>query len=127
LTLFQIILAQQDSNKKVRNNATNISFMLDQCHNVEEKIPAVIRSVTNVQTQYAKALLVNVDDLKGAQQNQDVLAAEAAIREGFEFDVTPLLQVVRQEINAAKDPFQTYLSSDYRKEIQKRGKGGASW
>jgi L-rhamnose isomerase/sugar isomerase len=127
LTLFQIILAQQDCNEKVRSNATNISFMLDQCHNVEEKIPAVIRSVTNVQTQYAKALLVNVDDLKVAQQNQDVLAAESVIREGFEFDVTPLLQVVRQEMNVAKDPFQTYLNSAYRKEIQKRGKGGASW
>lgn len=127
LILFQIILAEQDGNERIGKNASNISFMLDQCHNVEEKIPAVIRSVINVQTQYAKALLVNMDKLKEAQQNQDVLGAEAVIREGFEFDVTPLLQVVRQEIGADKDPFKAYLSSDYRKEIQKRGKGGASW
>ena len=36
-----------------------IAFMLDQCHNIEPKIPAVIRSVMNVQEATAKALLVD--------------------------------------------------------------------
>ena len=33
--------------------------MLDQCHNIEPKIPAIIRSVLNVQEATAKALLVD--------------------------------------------------------------------
>ena len=32
--------------------------MLDQCHNIESKIPGQIRSVMNVQEATAKALLV---------------------------------------------------------------------
>ncbi len=36
-----------------------IAFMLDQCHNIEAKIPAIIRSVMNVQEATAKALLVD--------------------------------------------------------------------
>ncbi|HEY3750072.1 MAG TPA: L-rhamnose isomerase, partial [Pseudonocardiaceae bacterium] len=36
---------------------TGIAFMLDQCHNIEPKIPGQIRSVMNVQEATAKALL----------------------------------------------------------------------
>ena len=39
--------------------APGIAFMLDQCHNIEAKIPAIIRSVLNVQEATAKALLVD--------------------------------------------------------------------
>ena len=45
-----------------------VVFMLDQCHNIEEKIPAVIRSVMNVQEATAKALLVDADALQAAQR-----------------------------------------------------------
>jgi L-rhamnose isomerase/sugar isomerase len=101
--------------------------MIDQSHCIEPKIPAMIRSVLNVQTQYAKALLINLDEVSKYQKQQDVLAAENAVREAFEFDVSPLLRVVREEQGLPLDPMRAYLQSDYGQKILVRGKGGASW
>ena len=50
--------------------ASGIAFMLDQCHNIEPKIPAVIRSVMNVQEATAKALLVDRAALAAAQRGR---------------------------------------------------------
>src|SRR6201998_1454337 len=52
--------------------AAGVAFMLDQCHNIEPKIPAQIRSVMNVQEATAKALLIDTDALAAAQQARDV-------------------------------------------------------
>ncbi|NLO81465.1 MAG: L-rhamnose isomerase [Clostridiales bacterium] len=107
--------------------AENIAYMIDQSHNIEPKIPAMIRSVLNIQTAYAKALLVNRDVLKDAQKRNDVMAAEAAVREAFECDVTPLLEVVREEMGLAPDPMKAYLESGYGEKILERGIGGQGW
>lgn len=73
LIFSQILDACRDSDPNVRKTAEHISYMLDQCHNLEPKIPAVLRSVMNVQTQFAKALLINFDEVKKAQEDHDVL------------------------------------------------------
>lgn len=127
LIFYQIISALEDSNQEVRDTAENIAYMIDQSHNIEPKIPAMIRSVLNVQTQYAKALLINLDEVKEAQEKQDVLAAEDAVRKAFEMDVNPLLQVVREEMGVPVDPMKSYLESGYQEKIRERGKGGSSW
>ncbi len=54
---------------------SEVAFMLDQCHNVEDKIPGQIRSVLNVQEMTARALLVDRDALTAAQEAGDVLGA----------------------------------------------------
>ncbi|WP_185819518.1 L-rhamnose isomerase [Salibacterium salarium] len=127
LILQQIVAAEEDSDQGVVSTAGNIAYMLDQCHNVEPKIPAMIRSILNVQNLYAKACLVNLEELKEAQEKQDVLRAEQAVREAYECDVTPLLQAVREEMGAAVDPMKAYQESGYAEKILTRGKGGASW
>ncbi|NOV00936.1 L-rhamnose isomerase [Paenibacillus planticolens] len=127
LIFYQIIDAANDKNPQIRQAANNIAYMIDQSHNIERKIPAMLRSVLNVQTQYAKALLINLDEVKDAQERQDVLGAEDAVRKAFEFDVTPLLQAVREEIGVPVDPMKAYLESGYDESINVRGKGGASW
>ncbi|MDD9265851.1 L-rhamnose isomerase [Paenibacillus sp. GCM10023248] len=127
LIFYQILDAANDKNPQIRQAANNIAYMIDQSHNIERKIPAMLRSVLNVQTQYAKALLINLDEVKAAQERQDVLAAEDAIRKAFEFDVAPLLQAVREEIGVPVDPMKAYLESGYDESINARGKGGASW
>ena len=43
---------------------SDVAFMLDQCHNIENKIPGQIRSVLNVQEMTARALLVDTDALR---------------------------------------------------------------
>ena len=74
---------------------SGIAFMLDQCHNIEAKIPAVIRSVMNVQEATAKALLVDADALAAAQRDGDVLGANAVLMDAYNTDVRPLLAELR--------------------------------
>ena len=63
--------------------------MLDQCHNIEAKIPGQIRSVLNVQEMTARALLIDHDALAAAQASNDVLAANAVFMDAFYTDVRP--------------------------------------
>lgn len=127
LIFYQIVNAETDGDPGIRKNAENIAFMLDQCHNLEPKVPAMIRSIMNVQTLYAKALLINLDEVNEAQEKQDVLEAEHAVRKAFEFDVDPLLQAVREEIGVPVEPMKAYKESGYAEKILARGKGGVSW
>jgi len=127
LIFYQILDAAESGEDRLVQAVNNIAYMIDQSHNIEMKIPAMIRSVLNVQTQYAKALLINHDEVAEAQANNDVLGAEDAVRRAFEFDVTPLLHAVREEQGLPLDPMKAYLSDGYGQSILARGKGGASW
>src|SRR6266436_5426346 len=77
--------------------AAGVAFMLDQCHNIEPKIPAQIRSVMNVQEAVAKALLVDGQALRAAQLAGDVLEANAVLMDAYNTDVRPLLADLRAE------------------------------
>ena len=103
--------------------------MLDQCHNIEQKIPAVIRSVMNVQEASAKALLVDLDALAAAQQAGDVLGANAVLMDAFNTDVRPLLAEVRTEAGLDPDPVAAYARSGYAERIVADRVGGrqAGW
>ncbi|MFB5759361.1 L-rhamnose isomerase [Paenibacillus medicaginis] len=127
LIFYQILNAASDEEAAIQSTVDGIAYMIDQSHNIEQKIPAMIRSVLNVQTQYAKALLINHDEVADAAGRGDVLGAEDAVRKAFEFDVTPLLQAVREEQGLPVDPMKAYLSGSYPNDILGRGKGGASW
>ena len=81
-----------------------VSFMLDQCHNIEPKIPGQIRSVMNVQEATAKALLVDRDAIAAAQQAGDVLGAHAVLMDAYNTDVRPLLADVREQMGLDPDP-----------------------
>jgi L-rhamnose isomerase / sugar isomerase len=106
-----------------------IAFMLDQCHNIEPKIPAQIRSVMNVQEGTAKALLVDRAALAAAQQAGDVLGANAALMDAYNTDVRPLLAELREEMGLDPDPVGAYLRSGYQEKIAADRVGGtaASW
>jgi L-rhamnose isomerase / sugar isomerase len=106
-----------------------IAFMLDQCHNIEAKIPAIIRSVMNVQEATAKALLVDVDALTAAQQAGDVLAANAALMDAYNTDVRPLLRQLRADMGLDPDPIAAYHRSGYAEKIRAERVGGqaAGW
>jgi L-rhamnose isomerase / sugar isomerase len=106
-----------------------VAFMLDQCHNIEPKIPAQIRSVMNVQEGIAKALLVDIDALTAAQFDGDVLAANAVLMDAYNTDVRPLLAELREEMGLAPDPVKAYLASGYGEKIIAGRVGGtaAGW
>jgi L-rhamnose isomerase / sugar isomerase len=106
-----------------------IAFMLDQCHNIEPKIPAQIRSVMNVQEATAKALLVDAAALAAAQQAGDVLGGHAVLMDAFSTDVRPLLAELREDMGLDPDPVGAYLRSGYPEKIVADRVGGtaASW
>ncbi|MET7399530.1 L-rhamnose isomerase [Dactylosporangium sp. NPDC005572] len=106
-----------------------IAFMLDQCHNIEPKIPAVIRSVTNVQEATAKALLVDHAALRAAQDEGDVLGANEALMDAYNTDVRPLLREVREDLGLDPDPIGAYRRSGYFEKIRAERVGGtqAGW
>jgi L-rhamnose isomerase/sugar isomerase len=106
-----------------------VAFMLDQCHNIEAKIPAIIRSVMNVQEATAKALLVDRAALAEAQRSGDVLAANAVVMDAYSTDVRPLLAQVRSELGLDPDPVAAYHRSGYADKIASERVGGqqAGW
>ncbi|MGH3292222.1 MAG: L-rhamnose isomerase [Trebonia sp.] len=106
-----------------------IAFMLDQCHNIEPKIPAQIRSVMNVQEAVAKALLVDAEALREAQLAGDVLEANAVLMDAYNTDVRPLLAELREEMGLAPEPVKAYLASGYADKIVAERVGGtaAGW
>jgi len=106
-----------------------INFMLDQCHNIEAKIPAIIRSVMNVQEATAKALLVDRESLAKAQLDGDVLGANAALMDAYNTDVRPLLGEVRADAGLDPDPVAAYRRSGYQERIVADRVGGtqAGW
>ena len=109
--------------------AAGVAYMLDQCHNIEPKIPAQIRSVMNVQEATAKALLVDAEALGAAQLAGDVLGANAVLMDAYNTDVRPLLAGLREEMGLAPDPVAAYLASGYGEKIISERKGGspAGW
>src|SRR5580700_5352804 len=106
-----------------------VAFMLDQCHNIEPKIPAQIRSVMNVQEATAKALLIDQPALAAAQQAGDVLGAHAVLMDAYNTDVRPLLAELRQEMGLDPDPIAAYHRSGYAEKIVADRIGGtqAGW
>ncbi|MFD5739812.1 L-rhamnose isomerase [Streptomyces massasporeus] len=107
----------------------DVAFMLDQCHNIEAKIPAIIRSVMNVQEATAKALLVDGDALAAAQRGGDVLEANAVLMDAYNTDVRPLLREVREEMGLDPEPLAAYRASGWASKIVAERVGGeqAGW
>lgn len=108
---------------------SGVAFMLDQCHNIEAKIPAIIRSVMNVQEATAKALLVDAGALAEAQAAGEVLAANAVLMDAYNTDVRPLLAEVREEAGIDPDPMAAYRRSGWAQKIVDERVGGtqAGW
>lgn len=108
---------------------SGVSFMLDQCHNLEEKIPAQIRSVMNVQEATAKALLVDEKALVAAQESGDVLSAHGILMDAYNADVRPLLAELREEQGLDPDPMAAFACSGYLERIKAQRVGGQamSW
>ena len=109
--------------------SSGVNFMLDQCHNIEEKIPGQIRSVMNVQQATAKALLVDQDALAAARADSDVLGAHGVVMDAYETDVRGLLADRREDLGLPRDPLRAFAESGYASKAAADRVGGtqASW
>jgi L-rhamnose isomerase/sugar isomerase len=111
------------------DEGSDICFMLDQCHNIEAKIPGQIRSVLNVQEMTARALLVDRVALAEAEQAGDVLAANGIYMDAFSTDVRADLADWRTSRGLPADPMAAYATSGYGEQIAADRVGGtqAGW
>jgi L-rhamnose isomerase / sugar isomerase len=108
---------------------SEVAFMLDQCHNIEAKIPGQIRSVLNVQEMTTRALLVDREALAAAQEANDVLGANGILMDAFYSDVRPALAEWRESRGLPADPMKAYAESGYQQKIESERAGGtqAGW
>jgi len=106
------------------DEGSTVAFMLDQCHNIEDKIPGQIRSVLNVQEMTAKVLLVDMPALDQAEKSGDVLGANNILMDAFNTDVRPALADWRESRDLPREPFDAYRSSGELEQIAKDRVGG---
>jgi L-rhamnose isomerase/sugar isomerase len=124
LIYHELVKAEEDPSV-----SADVAYMVDQAHNNKPKIPAMIQTITTIQSAYARALVVDRRALAQAQERDDVVAAENALKQAFETDVEPLLRAVREEMGVPADPLAAYLASGYQQRIERergirQGAGG---
>ena len=127
LQLFRILREIVEQSAHLPGSGVN--FMLDQCHNIEPKIQAQIRSVLNVEEALAKALLVDEGALLAAQESGDVLGANAVLMHAYNTDVRAVLADAREAMGLPRDPVTAFTTSSYLERVIEQRVGGtqASW
>ena len=116
LEMFMIFKEIVDARKDGIN--ADITYMLDQSHNIEPSIEGIIYSVMNIQTAYAKSLIIDRKSLKEAQASNDVIKTNRIIMEAFNTDIEPLIATCRNEMGLSDvDPINNYRNNGWAKKI----------
>jgi L-rhamnose isomerase/sugar isomerase len=109
----------------MENNAQNPypAWMIDASHNIKDPLEDLIQSLEAIQEAYAKALLVDQNQLRAAQMENDVVLCQEILQDAYRTDVRPLLQEARRQSGGALSPLNTYRSLNIREIlIRERGK-----
>ena len=126
----ELVAAEHADNQLTQTTAAQVAYMIDQSHNIEPKVEAMLQSVLNCQEAYAKALLIDREALKAAQQAGDVLAAHRTLTDAFKTDVRPLLAEWREAHGLPADPIAAHRASGYQATVaRERGtaQGGGGY
>ena len=127
LIFGELVAGGDDDDPTVSQCTRDVAFMIDQSHNIEPKLEAMLQSVLNCQTAYAKALVIDRKSLAERRAEHDVLGAYRVLMDAFDTDVRPLLEQVRIEIGIAPDPFAAFKDSPYPAQVvAERGSGAGS-
>jgi L-rhamnose isomerase/sugar isomerase len=93
------------------------AYMIDQSHNVKDPIEAFLQTVDQLQTAYAKALLVDRTALAEHQQANDALKAEETLKRAYQTDVSALVAEARRRQGGALEPVVAFRQSGYREQV----------
>jgi L-rhamnose isomerase/sugar isomerase len=113
----ELVGAEKSDDPLVKTAAQNVAYMIDQSHNIEPKVEAMLQSVLNCQEAFAKALLVDRVRLGAAQRAGDVLEAHRVLMDAFRTDVRPLLAEFREAIGVPCDPIAAHRGSGYLQRV----------
>jgi L-rhamnose isomerase/sugar isomerase len=111
LIALELVAAEDDIDPAVSEPAKKVLYKIDQCAMIEDKIPAMLRSVVAMQTAFAKALLVDLDELERLRVAGDVVRSNELLNDAFETDVRPMLSLVREKLGVATNPLEAYRQS----------------
>ncbi len=93
---------------------------IDQSHNVEAKVEAMVLSIVNLQESYAKSLLIDREALRAAQRDGDVLRGHELLLDAYDTDVRPLCAAVRERLGAAAEPVAQLRGSGYAQRMARQ-------
>jgi L-rhamnose isomerase/sugar isomerase len=126
---FELFLIYTELERGEADPDTAIAYTIDQSHNIEPKIEAMILSVMNLQEAYAKALLVDHGRLERARAEGDALEAHRALSDAYNTDVRALCARVREELGGSADPVAAFRQSGYTEKVAQARKEGrqAGW
>ena len=116
---FRIFHEIRNAAELHEQDVSRIAYMVDQSHNLKPKIEAMIQTAMTAQELYAKACLVDRDELREAQARMDIVGAEECLRQAFFTDVRPMLAEWRKRHNLEPDPIAAYRASGYEARVAK--------
>ena len=109
----------------MKNNPQNpeLGWMIDASHNLKDPLEDLIQSLEAIQEAYAKALLIDQDALKAAQEANDVSLCQEILQDAYRTDVRPLIREARLKTGGAINPIDAYRKLEVRGQlINERGK-----
>ena len=109
LIFHELVLAERE-----RLPGFDPAYMIDQSHNLKDPIEALLQTVDQLQQAYAKACLLDHDELASHQASGDVIMAERTLKRAYETDVRPLVAEARRRRGGALDPVLAFRASGYR-------------
>jgi L-rhamnose isomerase/sugar isomerase len=109
--IFNELAAATTATDTAGTCARSTAYMVDQCHNIESKVPGMIRTVMTLQEQWVKAHLVDRTALREAQAGGDVLGANTCLKDAYDTDVRGLISRWRVARGLHADPLAAYLAS----------------
>ena len=95
----------------------DIAYMVDQSHNLKNKLEAMIQTVMTAQQLYAKAALIDHAALQSARSDQRLIDAENLLKDAFDTDVRPLLREWRESRGLAPDPLLAFRGCGYTERV----------
>ena len=89
------------------------AYVIDQSHNLKNKVEAMLQTVLTAQELYAKACLVDHEKLLQLQRECRLIEAEECLRNAFWTDVRPALRAWRTARGLPTDPLQALQAGGY--------------
>jgi L-rhamnose isomerase/sugar isomerase len=109
----EICLFEWEQGKKA-----DIAYMVDQSHNLKNKVEEMIQTACTAQEMYLKAALVDREKLVAEQAKGNLIDAEECLREAFFTDVRPLLGEWRKSKGLAAEPLAAHRASGYNEKAE---------
>jgi len=106
--LFRIFVNLVEGELRGYRPVNDLALMIDQSHNVKDPFGELIESVENIETAYAKSLLIDFNALTEAQDSLDPVTADRILMDAFNADVRPVLKAARRELGCAENPLDEW-------------------